>query len=271
MSRAFLTRNPNAAELTLLKKFLASYREGSGNLRESDGSSRADYRQIERCFAELLHGQTTENKAFYDFVVQSNEGGGIAVRGASVKSKELDTLHAYSAENMTIRSHLELSNSAAKDWALCQERGLSEDLFRNMQHADEFGQAVLDRQNTERSMSQKSYLASLPGANKSFVEQDCVYISLLYSPMVNGERSYLVSSFHAVLPQPDNWAFKGKRLVGSDSNGGVIYEWYALSGGQFKYYPKIKDRLHGTDLFNLADYKPALEPLRAKVARMFGD
>lgn len=271
MSRAFLTRNPNTSELTLLKKFLASYREGSGNLREPDGSSRADFRQIERCFAELLHGQTTENKAFYDFVVQSNEGGGIAVRGASVKSKEHDTLHAYTPHNQTIRSHLELSNSAAKDWALCQERGLSEALFREMKHADDFGEAVLERQHTERNMSQKAFLASLPGANKSFVEQDCVYISLLYSPMVNGERTYLVSSFHAVLPNPDSWTFKGKRLVGLDANGDTLYEWYALSGGQFKYYPKIKDRLHGTELFNLADYKPALEPLRQKVARMFGD
>jgi hypothetical protein len=271
MSRAFLTRNPNATELTLLKKFLASYREGSGNLRESDGSSRADFRQIERCFAELLHGQTTENKAFYDFVVQSNEGGGIAVRGASIKSKEHETLHAYTSNNLSIRSYLELSNSAAKDWSLCRDRGLSEDLFRNMQRADEFGQAVLDRQNTERQMTQKAYIDSLPGVNKLFVEQDCVYVSLLYSPMVNGERTYLVSSFHAVLPAPANWSFKGKRLVGTDSAGGVVYEWYALSGGQFKYYPKITDRLHGTDLFTLADYKPALESLRAKVARMFGD
>jgi hypothetical protein len=271
MSRAFLSRDPNAAELTLLKKFLASYREGSGNLREPDGSARADFRQIERCFAELLHGQTTENKAFYDFVVQSNEGGGVAVRGASIKSKEHDTLHSYTEQNQTIRSYLELSNSAAKDWALCQERGLSEDLFRQMQSADAFGQAVLDRQNTERQMTQKSYLDSLPGPNKSFVEQDCVYVSLLYSPMVNGERTYLVSSFHAVLPKPAQWSFKGKRLVGSDENGVALYEWYALSGGQFKYYPKIKDRLHGTDLFTLADYKPALESLRAKVARMFGD
>lgn len=271
MSRAFLTRNPNDAELTLLKKFLASYREGSGNLREPDGSSRGDYRQIERCFAELLHGQTTENKAFYDFVVQSNEGGGIAVRGASVKSKEHDTLHAYTPENQTIKSHLELSNSAAKDWALCHQLDLTENVFREQQRADDFGRAVLSRQATERRLSQTSYLASLPGANKSFVEEDCVYISLLYSPMVNGERSYLVSSFHAVLPEPDSWTFRGKRLVGLDPHGDTLYEWYALSGGQFKYYPKIRDRLLGTNLFNLADYRPALEPLRQKVARMFGE
>lgn len=87
MERAFLTRPPTAGELALLQKFLATYRDGTGGNRESDGSSRADSRQIERCFAELLHGRTTESKAFYDFVVESNESGGIAVRGASIKSK----------------------------------------------------------------------------------------------------------------------------------------------------------------------------------------
>lgn len=271
MSRAFLTRPPTDAELTLLKKFLASYRDGSGNLRESDGSSRAEFRQIERCFAELLHGTTTENKAFYDFVVQSNENGGVAVRGASIKSKEHEHLHSYSTQTATMRSYLELSNSAAKDWTMCRERGLSEQIFRDGGSANEFGRAILDRQRIERETSQLTYLNSLPGSNKSFVETDCVYISVLYSPMVRGERSYLVSSFHAVLPEPAVWSFKGRRLVGKDASDLVIYEWYGLSGGQFKYYPKLSDRLHGTGLFTFADYRPANETLRQKVARLFGD
>jgi hypothetical protein len=152
---------------------------------------------------------------------------------------------------------------------MCHERGLSEQLFREGQQADAFGQAILDRQTIERQTSQVSYLNSIPGGNKFFVEADCVYISLLYSPMVHGERSYLVSSFHAVLPAPAEWSFKGRRLVGKDVDGAVLYEWYGLSGGQLKYYPKIADRLHGTELFTLADYKPAIESLRAKVDRMF--
>jgi hypothetical protein len=271
MSRAFLTRSPTPSELTLLKKYLASYRDGSGNLREPDGSSRAEYRQIERCFAELLHGTTTENKAFYDFVIQSNEDGGIAIRGASIKSKEHEHLNSYGSQQATMTSYLELSNSSAKDWALCRERGLSEEIFRQGGRADEFGQAILARQSIERQTSQLTYLNSIPGSNKFFVEADCVYISLLYSPMVNGERSYLVSSFHAVLPTASTWLFAGKRLVGLHADGSVLYEWHGLSGGQLKYYPKIADRLHGTELFTLADYRPAIESLRAKVARLFAD
>ncbi|CAE6837241.1 hypothetical protein [Paraburkholderia aspalathi] len=271
MSRAFLTRNPTAAELMLLKKFLASYRDGSGNLREDDGSTRAEFRQIERCFAELLHGRTTENKAFYDFVVQSNEGGGIAVRGASIKTKEHAKLLAYTTQQATMRSHMELSNSNAKDWELCAARGLTHDMFRDLQHAADFGQAILDRQRIERQASETAYLNTIAGHNKEFVQQDCVYISLLYSPMTNGERTYQVSSFHAALPPPATWTIEGRRLIGKDENDQVVYEWYGLSGAQFKYYPKIADRLHGTELFTLADYRPAIESLRAKVSRMFGD
>jgi hypothetical protein len=270
MSFPFLTRPPRDEELTLLKKFLASYRDGSGNLRESDGSTRAEFRQIERCFAELLFGKTTENKAFYDFVVQKNEDGGVVVRGASIKSKEHENLNSYISQTLTMRSHLELSNSSAKDWKMCMERGLSEKDFREGQQPDKFGAAILERQAIERTSSQESYLNSIPGKNKAFKETDSVYISLLYSPVVNGERTYLVSSFGAVLPKPATWEFKGKRLVGQEADGSVLYEWYGLSGGQLKYYPKLSQRLHGTSLFNLADYKPAIEDLRAKANRMFG-
>lgn len=269
MQRAFLTRHPNAAEMTLLRKFLATYRDGTGGNREPDGSSRADSRQIERCFAELLYGRTTENKAFYDFVVEFNENGGIAVRGASIKSKEITNLRQYPQQVATMRAHLEVSNSSAKDWALCQEHGLTEDDFRNHRRAADFGNVILLRQQQERQTSEAAYLAEQPGANKWFVATDCVFISVLYSPLHNGERSWLVSAFSVMLPEPISWTFSGKALVGRDADGGKLYEWYALSGSQFKYYPKLSSRLNGTALFEVP--RPTVENLRAKAARLFGD
>lgn len=267
MQRAFLTRPPTAGELTLLKKFLASYRDGTGGNRESDGSSRADSRQIERCFAELLHGRTTESKAFYDFVVESNESGGIAVRGASVKSKQVAKLREYTKQKATIRSYLELSNSSAKDWALCKDYGLTEADFDARKHPEKFGEVVLTRQLQERQASEQAYIAGQ--ANKSFVSDDCVFVSVLYSLPIKGERSWLVSTFPVQLPKPAAWVFAGKALVGSDADGANLYEWYALSGSQFKYYPKLSSRLNGTELFELP--KPTVESLRAKAARLFGD
>jgi hypothetical protein len=267
MERAFLTRQPTGAELTLLKKFLATYRDGTGGNRESDGSSRADSRQIERCFAELLHGRTTESKMFYDFVVESNESGGIAVRGASIKSKQLTKLRDYNNDKGALRSHLELSNSNAKDWALCKSRGLTEADFENHKHPDQFGEIILARQDQERQICEQTYVAG--HSSKSFVLKDCVFISVLYSPPVKGERSWLISTFPVQLPKPATWTFSGKALVGKDAGGATLYEWYALSGSQFKYYPKLSSRLNGTGLFEVP--KPTVETLRAKAARLFGD
>jgi hypothetical protein len=267
MERAFLTRPPTATELALLKKFLATYRDGTGGNRERDGSSRADSRQIERCFAELLHGRTTESKAFYDFVVESNESGGIAVRGASIKSKQVTKLRDYAKQKAAMRSYLELSNSSAKDWALCKDYGLTEADFTAHKHPKKFGEVILTRQQQERQASEFAYTAGQH--NKSFVSKDCVFISVLYSPEAKGERSWLISTFPVHLPEPVTWAFANKALVGKDADGANLYEWYALSGSQFKYYPKLISRLNGTELFEVP--KPTVETLRAKAARLFGD
>lgn len=268
MHRAFLTGAPKSGELTLLKKFIGTYRDGSGGNRESDGSTRADSRQLERCFAELLHGRTTENKAFYDFVVEFNEGGGIAVRGASIKSKEITSLREYPHQQMTMRAHLELSNSSARDWRLCEENGLTQAKFRAQESAEEFGRVILQRQQLERQASEASYLKKRSGNNISFVTDQCVYISILYSPELHGERSWLVSTFNATLPSPASWSFSGSALIGLDQDGARLYEWYAMSGSQFKYYPKLADRLFGTELFTVP--KPSVETLRAKTERLFG-
>lgn len=271
MEKAFITRAPNPSELTLFGKYLGSYRDGSGNNREEDGSSRADSRQIERCFAELLDGTTTENKAFYDFVIESNESGSIAVRGASVKSKEVSKLLTYKkeADRKKLRAHLEISNSASKDWELCKEYGLTVDDFSEGKHAEKFGEVILERQRIERTTSEKSYIEASKQSKKLFITKDSVFISILYSKAEkNGERSWLVSSFSINLPKPDKWIARGKCIVGLDDEGEKLYEWYALGGSQFKYFPKISSRLHGTDLFQLP--KPANEPLKAKANRLFG-
>ena len=48
----------------------------------------------------------------------------------------------------------------------------------------------------------------------------------------------------------------------------VLYEWFALSGSQFKYYPKLKDALYVTPVFELP--KPAPITLQQKARELFG-
>ena len=56
MSQPFLSADPTADQMRALVKYLSTYRDGSGNIREDDPdkTTRADSRQIERCFAESL-------------------------------------------------------------------------------------------------------------------------------------------------------------------------------------------------------------------------
>lgn len=271
MERAFFTRPPSKNELLSLSRFLGTYRDGSGGQREKDGSSRADSRQIERCFAELLHGRTTENKSFYDFAIESNEGG-ITVRGASIKSKEIQKLTQYPKLKDQMRAHLEISNSNSADWKLCAAHGLDQSHFGQAEHAKKFGEIILQRQISDREQAEENYVNQLnPGVRRTFIARESIFISILYSPIgTDGERKWLVSSFPINLPKPTKWEFRTQRcLAGIDEENNVLYEWYGLSGSQFKYYPKLSSRLHGTSLFTLP--KPAVETLRAKSSRLFED
>ena len=121
-----------------LVKYLSTYRDGSGNIRESDPdkTTRPDSRQIERCFAELFGVKPPESKSYYDFAVEINKGGGIVVSAASVKSKEAENVRDFRdvKKRKKLRAYLEIANASAKDWKLCHQLGLTEDHFRAHKH-----------------------------------------------------------------------------------------------------------------------------------------
>jgi hypothetical protein len=274
MTQPFLNCNPTADQLRALIKYLSAYRDGSGNIRENDPdqTTRADSRQIERCLAEFYGVKPPESKSYYDFAVEINSGGGVVVSAASVKSKELEALRNFKDPlvRRQMRAYLEIANASAKDWRLCHSLGLSEDDFRAQIHADAFGDAILNRQEVERTIAVGKIEKQRKNSAHRIVNADAsVFVSVLYSPMDRYfQRDYLISSYPIVLPRPARWAFRGKALVGFDDHNGVLYEWYALSGSQFKYYPLLSSRTYGTDLFQLM--KPAQESLHQKAVRMFG-
>lgn len=274
MSQPFLSADPTNDQMRALVKYLSTYRDGSGNIREDDPtkSTRADSRQIERCFAELFSVKPPESKSYYDFAVEINKGGGVVISAASVKSKEAANLRDFRdpKKRKTLRAYLEIANANAKDWKLCREMGLTENDFRAHNHASKFGEAILQRQTDERAAAKKKFeKQSKHSALRIVDDKASVFLSVMYSPMDKKyQRDYLVSSFPIILPTPARWEFRSKALVGLDEDNGVIYEWYALSGSQFKYYPLINQRTYGSDLFQLL--KPAQESLHQKAVRMFG-
>lgn len=274
MSQPFLSADPTSDQMRALVKYLSTYRDGSGNIREDDPdrSTRADSRQIERCLAELFGVKPPESKSYYDFAVEINKHGGVVVSAASVKSKEAENLRDFRdpKKRMKLRAYLEIANANAKDWKLCREIGLNEDHFREHKYPSEFGAAILQRQADERGVAETKFEKQRKNAALRVVDADAsVFLSVMYSPMdKNYQREYLVSSYPIILPKPARWGFRGKALVGFDDDDGVIYEWYALSGSQFKYYPLMSARKHGSALFQLL--KPAQESLHQKSVRMFG-
>lgn len=257
-----------------LVKYLSTYRDGSGNIREEDPerSTRPDSRQIERCFAELFGVKPPESKSYYDFAVEINKGGGVVVSAASVKSKEAANIRDFrdAKKRKRLRVYLEIANAAAKDWKLCQGMGLSEEDFRGHKRPSEFGAAILQRQALERIAAEAKVQKQRKHAAVRFVDaQASVFLSVMYSPMdKDHQREYLVSSYPIILPEPERWEFRGKALVGFDGLNEMVYEWYALSGSQFKYFPLISDRRYGSNLFQLL--QPAQESLHQKSVRMFG-
>lgn len=274
MGQPFLSADPTPDQMRALIKYLSTFRDGSGNIRESDPeqTTRADSRQIERCFAELFGVKPPESKSYYDFAVEINKGGGVVVSAASVKSKEAANLRDFAnlTKRKKLRAYLEIANASAKDWALCHQMGLHQGHFKDHKHPEKFGEAILLRQVQEREMAVAKIQKQRKHAAVRVVDADAsVFLSVMYSPMdKNFQRDYLVSSYPIVLPSPVSWEFRSKALVGLDAEGGVLYEWYALSGSQFKYYPLVKSRRFGSDLFQLI--KPAQESLHQRAVRMFG-
>jgi hypothetical protein len=255
-------------------KYLSTFRDGSGKITEADPekSTRADSRQIERCLAELFGVKPPESKSYYDFAVEINKGGGVVISAASVKSKELAKLREFRnpKTRKSLRAYLEVANASAKDWKLCREMGLTENHFRDHKHAAKFGEAILKRQSVERTLAEAKIQQQRKHSAHRVVDAGAsVFLSVLYSPMDNKyQRDYLVSSYPIVLPEPVSWEFRSKALVGLDKYGAALYEWYALSGSQFKYYPLLSERKYGSDLFQLL--KPAQESLHQRAVRMFG-
>ena len=209
MSQPFLSADPTSDQMRALVKYLSTYRDGSGNIRENDPdkSTRADSRQIERCLAELFGVKPPESKSYYDFAVEINKQGGVVVSAASVKSKEADNLRDFRdpKKRMKLRAYLEIANANAKDWKLCREIGLNEDHFREHKYPSEFGAAILQRQADERGIAETKFEKQRKNAALRVVDADAsVFLSVMYSPMdKNYQREYLVSSYPIILPKPE--------------------------------------------------------------------
>jgi hypothetical protein len=148
---------------------------------------------------------------------------------------------------------MELANSPAKFWDALFEKGIREADFTAMRRADEMGNTVLDLVEKWHNEAKVKYEHENHGA-ELIVEQS-VFITISYSRPVPGTgRHYQVHSFPLTFPRSVRWEFISPRcLRGYDSRyeNEVVFDWYGLSGGQLKYYPRAGEAMFKTQAFTL--------------------
>ena len=163
---------------------------------------------------------------------------------------------------------MELSNSPAKFWAALESVGINEDEFRNRRKADVIGNMVLDTVQTWHTQAAEQFNRENPG--KTLDLHTSAYVVVSYSkPRNNRPIEYQLHSFDLAFPEGIEWSYRSaKCLKGSDPDNPseTLFDWYALSGGQLKYYPKALNAQYCSPKFTLANVTRQI-PVGEKAAR----
>lgn len=84
---------------------------------------------------------------------------------------------------------------------------------------------------------------------------ESVYITVSYGKPIPGTgRLYQVHSFALDFPKTLRWEYISSRCLRAYDTryeNEVVFDWYGLSGGQLKYYPRASDSLFKTEQFTL--------------------
>jgi len=143
MGMLFATRNATTDEVELFRKMMSTFRDGSGVEREEDGSTRAGWRQIERCVAALVNSVGGEDKGIFD-VVAIDDVDKKTAYGFSVKSKQLSK-NEFAKLASSGQTYMEIANSPAKFWSeIVTAHGCTEQDFRDRNHAAKLGATVIN-------------------------------------------------------------------------------------------------------------------------------
>lgn len=254
MTFPFATRAPNDAEVRAIQLMLSSYRDGSGTERDPNGTTRPNWRQMERVISELFTGKPPpESKSIFDVIAPSLEHAR-TYYGLSIKSKQLSK---RKFDNLTsgARTYMEIANSPAKMFAsLERKHGLTIEDFRAGASPEVVGNCVLETVREWHEDGKAIFERQNPGANLDL--EHSIYLCLSYRAWENGApRRYQLHSFSLEFPGHVEWRYQGKSLRGYDPDfpKEVLFDWYGESGGQLKYYPKATTAHHASSVFSLVD------------------
>lgn len=260
MAVPFVTRNPTAEEVERLRLALSTFTDGSGMLSRPDGKSAPGWRDVERAVADVLGGVGTEDKGVFDVYIPDPDRPGVDY-GLSIKTKQLSNFGDLSS---TGRVYMELSNSPAKLWAPLISKGIKEDSFAKREHADIIGPTLVATVTSWHNEAHAEHPTRYPGRTLDLAGS--IYLVLSYSKAAK----YQWHSFSLALPTNSIWSFRSARSVkGNDGNvpTETVIDWYGMSGGQLKYYPRASAALFSSPVFKLEQAEAT--SLSAKAGRLW--
>jgi hypothetical protein len=255
MALPFISRAPSAKEVEVLRLLLSTFCDGHGGLT-SQGGSLPDWRQIERVVAAIFKGRAAENKGIFDVTILSDADANVDY-GFSVKSKGLTRRTALADLTSGGRVYMELSNSPAKFWDALKRSRVAEADFRARRRPDVIGNTVLQTVQAWHREAAAAYGGRHPQRTLDLAHS--AYLVFSYKKREEALPEYQVHSFDLGFPAGIRWRYKSENcLSGEDPNhpGETLFDWYAVSGGQLKYYPRATRARFSSPIFTLLPPKP---------------
>lgn len=243
-------RVPTKNEVEKIRLMLSTYQDGSGMLRQKDGTTLPGWRDFERTIAAVFDGYAQENKAIFDVLVPKAPKSTINFGISCKMRRELDQLAK------TKRVYFELSNSS----------GYFSKRLRSM--------GIRDYQKNPSAVG-KTLLALLHEWHEAVSAEHGGAIDLDSSFYLvlswNRKGFYQLFQFPIQLPKAGSlkWYFPTRLCLRGDDRHGTLFEWYWDSGGQLKYYPLAKNAIWSSGLFKLEEIKDPKTEAFAKVSTYF--
>lgn len=254
MSIPFIHRYPTQNEEVLLKLCMSTFRDGSGQERDKYGATRPGWRDLERIIAESLKGSCPENKCIFDVIIESYTKKKV-YHGVSVKSKKLSQ-SAFNRLDDNGRLYMEIANSPAKFWQALNNVGIKEEDFRRNNNPELVGKTVINL--IKKWHDDYKHQVESPAKRKILDLDESIYLCISYYLPNGSPPVYQIHSFPLEYPENIIWEYKGDRcLRGFDPEEPeeAIIDWYALSGGQLKYYPMARKAIFKTKKFEILSTK----------------
>lgn len=249
----FADRDPTPREFERFRLIFSTYQDGTGMLARPNGTTLPGWRDFERSVAYAFGGRTTENKSIFDVYIPYHGEIEKEERLIGLSCKMRRTLRDVRKKGKVT---IEVSNALGTFWNALKAIGISEENIIKFPRkaAEEIFKTIYGWHGAVgvemggNVCVEKSYYLVLQWDDKSSPPLYQMFLFPLRFPDI-GEFV---------------WKCDGRRLVGkrrSRSGGAddVVFEWYYFSGGQFKYYPSVKESLWTSSEFVLEPLPKDLE------------